>query len=89
MYPRFLATTLVILTMATSNIALANCKKMIDETRNDIDANKDSYTLASRNAASARLAKADMKRIDINPLPDADCMKEVREARKLLRQDKK
>ena len=61
---------------------------MIEKTKVEIKENKAGYTLSSRNAATAKLAKADLKRMDINPLPDADCMAEVREAKKLLRKGK-
>ena len=69
--------------------ARADCKEMIDSTRADIKENKEGYTMESRTQANKLLTQAEMKRVNINPLPDTECMAQVRDARKVLRKAKK
>ncbi|MEJ2793975.1 hypothetical protein WAE56_11185 [Iodobacter sp. LRB] len=79
-----------VLTLLLSSPAVfADCKDMIKETRQDIEDNRDHYTLAARNKARVDLAKAEANLLDLNPLPDVDCRKSVLKARAELRKGKK
>ncbi len=84
-------TVITIAALATllSAPSFAGCKDDIKATRQMIDKDKDKYTLEARNKAKADLLVAETKLLDLNPLPDLDCQKMVREAKAELRKGKK
>ncbi len=77
------------LTALLSAPSFASCKDDIKATRQMIEQDKDQYTLAAKNKAKADLLVAETKLLDLNPLPDLDCKKMVRDAKAELRKGKK
>lgn len=86
-------TILIVATLSTALLmsapSFAGCKDNIKATRQMIEQNKDKYTLKARSKAKADLLVAETKLLDLNPLPDLDCQKMVREAKAELRKGRK
>lgn len=64
--------------------AHADCEDEIKEVHDDIDKNKDDYTKDAISEARKHLRQAEIPSLKL-----ADCQREVREAKKALRQGKK
>jgi hypothetical protein len=62
----------------------ADCKDKVKEVRDDIEKNRDSYTPEARAEAQKHLVQAEVPSLKL-----ADCEREVKKAKKALREGKK
>jgi hypothetical protein len=69
---------------AAAPLAHADCKDEIKEVREDIDRNKNDYTMEAIAKARKHLVQAEIPSLQL-----ADCRREVAAARQALRQGKK